>query len=363
MCHRERRKPVVILLRSVETPPLPPPPPPPAPRRRIHLILLAATFVTLTMAGAWFWADTGLTDWGWEMLSPRVLVQGLPYALLVLLILGAHELGHYFACRFYGVHATLPFFIPGLPMPIGTFGAVIRIRSQIPSRRALFDIAAAGPIAGFAIALPVLAIGVAFARPMPTTAEPHGMFLGPPLVSWLLERVFHGDANLQVGPIYGAAWVGMLVTSLNLLPVGQLDGGHVVYALFGRWHGRIARLFFVVVLAMGFLGWEGWFVWAAMLAFALGVQHPDTLDHDTPLDPRRKLAAWLTIGVFLLTFMPVPLSVVRKGPTEAAREMPRRSRPRTPPAPQDDTDAHGRHLQDIRLNGESWLAIGYPASA
>ena len=315
MCHRERRKPVVILLRSVETPPLPPPPPPPAPRRRIHLILLAATFVTLTMAGAWFWADTGLTDWGWEMLSPRVLVQGLPYALLVLLILGAHELGHYFACRFYGVHATLPFFIPGLPMPIGTFGAVIRIRSQIPSRRALFDIAAAGPIAGFAIALPVLAIGVAFARPMPTTAEPHGMFLGPPLVSWLLERVFHGDANLQVGPIYGAAWVGMLVTSLNLLPVGQLDGGHALFAVSPSLH-RVVSWVTIAAFA-AFIAFEGVFahtfssygLWLIILLILRG-RHPRLTDEVTPLDGRRAALTWGLALMLALTFIPVPLQVV-----------------------------------------------------
>jgi|RhiMethySRZTD1v2_1073278.scaffolds.fasta_scaffold163353_2 membrane-associated protease RseP (regulator of RpoE activity) len=312
--------PIVILVRSVETlplepPPLPPLPDPPPPRRRLHVILFAATFVTLTMAGAWFWADTGLTGFGWEMLSPHVLVQGLPYALLVLLILGAHEFGHYFACQYYGVRATLPFFIPGFPMIIGTFGAVIRIRSQIPSRRALFDIAAAGPIAGFAIALPVLAIGVAFAHPIPTTGEPHGVFLGPPLVSWLLERAFHGDANLQVGPIYGAAWVGMLVTSLNLLPVGQLDGGHALFAVSPTLHRVVSWV--TIASFAAFIAFEGIFartvssyaLWLVILLVLRG-RHPRLTDELSPLDGSRAAIGWALALMLVLTFIPVPLQVV-----------------------------------------------------
>jgi membrane-associated protease RseP (regulator of RpoE activity) len=280
------------------------------------VILLAATFVTLTMAGSWFWSGAGPQDvsgWGW--LSPRVLVHGLPYAILVVLILGAHEMGHFIACRYYGVKATLPYFIPGFPLPIGTFGAVIRIRSQIPSRRALFDIAAAGPIAGFAIALPVLAIGVALAHPAPVVPEAHGILIGPPLVSWLLERALHGDANLQVGSIYGAAWVGMLVTSLNLLPVGQLDGGHAVFAVSPALHRIISwtaiAAFAVFVAGQALVAHtvSGYALWLVILLILRG-RHPRIDDELTPLDPRRRAIGLGLALMLVLTFIPVPLQLM-----------------------------------------------------
>jgi membrane-associated protease RseP (regulator of RpoE activity) len=306
---------MVDSLAPVETSPLAPPLPSPAPRRRLHIVLFAATLVTLTMAGAWFWSDSGLEVWGWKALSPQVLAHGLPYALLVVLILGAHEMGHYFACRYYGVSATLPYFIPGIPMPIGTFGAVIRIRSPFPSRRALFDIAAAGPIAGFAMALPILAIGVALAHTAPDVSEPHGLFLGPPLISWLLERGLHGDANLQVGSIYGAAWVGMLVTSLNLLPVGQLDGGHAVFAVSPTLHRAVSWIaiatFAVFVAGQAVLHRtvSGYSLWLVILLFLRG-RHPRLIDEITPLDrPRRLVGAALAL-MLVLTFIPVPLQVL-----------------------------------------------------
>jgi membrane-associated protease RseP (regulator of RpoE activity) len=304
----------------VETLPLEPPPPlaPPlpalAPRLRLHLILLAATFVTLTMAGAWFWSDAGPEVDGLGLFHPRVIAHGLPYAMLVILILGAHEMGHYIACRCYGVQATLPFFIPGIPLPIGTFGAVIRIRSQIPSRKALFDIAAAGPIAGFAIALPVLALGVAFAHAVPATPEQHGVFLGPPLISWLLERAMHGDANLRVGSVYGAAWVGMLVTSLNLLPVGQLDGGHAVFAVSPTLHRIVSWVgiaAFAVFVAGQFLiarTVSGYIVWLAILLVLRG-RHPRLIDETTPLDRRRAAIALGLAIMLVLTFIPIPLQI------------------------------------------------------
>jgi membrane-associated protease RseP (regulator of RpoE activity) len=273
------------------------------------LILLAATFVTLTMAGSWFWSGAEIS------LSPGVLVRGLLYAVLVVLILGAHEMGHYVACRSYGVRATLPYFIPGLPFPIGTFGAVIRIKSQIPSRRALFDIAAAGPIAGFAIALPVLAIGLALAHPTPEVAEPHGVFIGSPLVSWLFTQALHGGANLQVGSIYGAAWVGMLVTSLNLLPVGQLDGGHAVFAVSPRLH-RIVSWVSIAAFAV-FVGAQailehtvsGYALWLVILLLLRG-RHPRLVDEVTPLDPRRTAVALGLALMLVLTFIPIPLQLL-----------------------------------------------------
>lgn len=270
------------------------------------------------MAGAWFWSSTGPAVTSlWELISPAVLLHGLPYAFLVILILGAHEMGHYVACRYYGVRATLPFFIPGIPIPIGTFGAVIRIRSPIPSRKALFDIAAAGPIAGFAIALPVLAIGVALAHPVPALVNPPpGTWLiNPPLISWLLERAFHSDANLQVGSIYGAAWVGMLVTSLNLLPVGQLDGGHAVFAVSPRLHRIIswvaiaAFALFVAGQAIVVHRLSGYALWLVILLFLRG-RHPRLVDENTTLDPRRRAVGLALALMLVLTFIPVPLQPV-----------------------------------------------------
>jgi membrane-associated protease RseP (regulator of RpoE activity) len=185
------------------------------------------------------------------------------------------------------------------------------------SRRALFDVGAAGPWAGLIIAVPAVAIGLAFSEVRPLSPEDEfGVILGSSILFNALSNLVLGvdpdSATILLHPIALAGWFGLFVTFLNLLPVGQLDGGHVVYALFGRGHRTIARVFLVVVLGMGFLGWEGWFLWAMMLAFVLRVDHPDTLDADTPLDAKRRTAAWLTIAVFFLTFMPVPLSVMNQ---------------------------------------------------
>jgi membrane-associated protease RseP (regulator of RpoE activity) len=221
-------------------------------------------------------------------------------------------MGHYVACRRYGVRSTLPYFLPGLPLLIGTFGAVIRIRGPIPSRKALFDIAAAGPIAGFAVALPVLAIGVALARPLPATLDPHGPVLGPPLISWIFERLLHGDADLHVGSVYGAAWVGMLVTSLNLLPVGQLDGGHAVFALSPYRHRVVSWLtiaafvVFVAGLAIVAHTASSYILWLGIL-FILRDRHPRLLDETTPLDRRRAAVAVGLALMLILTFIPIPL--------------------------------------------------------
>ena len=302
-------------MRSVETLPLespPPPPPPPAPRRRIHVIFLLATLVTATMAGSWGWEGTwsGL----WPPFDPLTLARGLPYALVLIAILGAHEMGHYLACRRYGVSATLPYFIPGLPLLIGTFGAVIRIKSPIPSRRALFDIAAAGPIAGFAVALPVLVLGVALAHPVPAEAGQHGLFLGQPLVSWIFERAFHGDANLQVGSYYGAAWVGMLVTSMNLFPVGQLDGGHAVFAVTPRLHRLASWGTIAAIAGLVLVQWvvsrtvPGYALWLGIL-LVLRDRHPRLADEATPLDRRRVAVAIGLALMLVLTFIPIPLEL------------------------------------------------------
>ena len=199
-------------------------------------------------------------------------------------------------------------------------------------RRALFDIGAAGPWAGMFIAVPAVTLGLALSEvhPLPTDGEAT-VSLGSSLLFDFLGRLVLGvdphQVTILLHPVALAGWFGLFVTFLNLLPVGQLDGGHVVYALLGRRHHTISRIFLVVVLAMGLLGWDGWFLWAAMLAFVLRVDHPDTEDPYTPLDPRRRILAWATLAMFALTFMPVPLSFTGRraklGPTGSPPPQPR----------------------------------------
>jgi membrane-associated protease RseP (regulator of RpoE activity) len=281
----------------------------------LHIGLFTATFLTTTMAGAWVWEGLFDSEASWRaLLDVSRLAHGLTYAALLLLILGAHEMGHYLACRYYGVPATLPFFIPGPPMLVGTLGAVIRIRGMIPSRKALFDIAAAGPIAGFVIALPLLIVGVANATELPVSKDLHGLALGPPLCSWVFEHLFHGDAPLQVGSIYGAAWVGMLVTSMNLFPVGQLDGGHALFAISPRAHRAVS---FATIGALGTLvvvqsviarSPSAYCLWFGILLVLRG-RHPHLGDETEPLGTGRVVLAVVLAVMFILAFIPTPISL------------------------------------------------------
>jgi membrane-associated protease RseP (regulator of RpoE activity) len=265
------------------------------------------------MAGSWIWEGTFDVNASWRaLLDVSRLASGVTYATLLLLILGAHEMGHYLACRYYRVPATLPFFIPGPPMLVGTLGAVIRIRGTIPSRKALFDIAAAGPIAGFVVALPLLVLGVASATELPATKELHGLALGPPLCSWVFERAFHGSATIMVGSVYGAAWVGMLVTSMNLFPVGQLDGGHALFAISPRAHrvlsfatiGALAVLVIVQsVVTRSPSAYSLWFV----ILLVLRDRHPRLLDESGSLGRGRILLAIALALIFVLAFIPMPI--------------------------------------------------------
>jgi membrane-associated protease RseP (regulator of RpoE activity) len=285
------------------------------PKIWLHASLFVVTFLTATMAGSWAWEGMFDLNLPWrELVDLSRLSHGLTYASLLLLILGAHEMGHYFACRYYRVPATPPFFIPGPPMLIGTMGAVIRIRGAIPSRTALFDIAAAGPIAGFVVALPLLVLGVASATILPAGNEVHGAALGPPLCSWLLERWFHGEATLQVGSVYGAAWVGMLVTSMNLFPVGQLDGGHALFAVSPKAHrigsfatiGALAAL--VVVQSVVTRAPSAYSLWLLILLW-LRDRHPRLIDETEPIGSGRILLAFALAGIFVLSFIAVPLAL------------------------------------------------------
>jgi membrane-associated protease RseP (regulator of RpoE activity) len=289
---------------------------PPRSRPGLHLALLAATALSAAYAGGAFWLGmlTRLSDLFDPGVITRTIAAGLPYAFWVLLILGAHEMGHYLACRRYGIPATLPFFIPG-PPPLGSFGAVIRIRGAIPDRKALFDVAAAGPLAGFAIALPLLLWGLFTAEPLPGPPGGEGTYLGPPVLVWLIRWFVHDPGAIQVSSAFGAGWVGMLVTSLNLFPVGQLDGGHAAYAVSRRLHALLARLtlgvmfllllYHVLVIRQA----PAYLVWFALLLW-MRDRHPRLQDETSPLGPGRKIVALLLLLIFLLSFIPIPLLLI-----------------------------------------------------
>jgi membrane-associated protease RseP (regulator of RpoE activity) len=271
--------------------------------RPVHVVLFLATLLTTTMAGSFSAGVNPLED-------PRLLVHGLPFSATLMTILLVHEMGHFLVARWHGVEATPPYFIPGPPFLIGTFGAFIRMRTPT-NRRALFDVGAAGPWAGFLVAIPAVIYGLSISTVGPLVEEPEGLLLGDSLAFAALARLALGvsptEVTITLHPVALAGWFGLFVTFLNLLPVGQLDGGHVVYALLGRFHRLIARLGLAVILGLAFLGWNGWLIWAVLVTM-IGIDHPPTVD-DTPLDPRRRLGAWLTVGLFVVTFMPVPLQV------------------------------------------------------
>jgi membrane-associated protease RseP (regulator of RpoE activity) len=270
-------------------------------RLLFHLLLLGLTVLTTTFAV------------GFVMLSS--LTKGAVYSFTVLSILGAHEMGHYIACRWYGVRATLPYFIPVPLPPVGTFGAFIKIKSPIPSRRALFDIGIAGPLAGFVFALPAAFIGHYFATPSGSSEILAGAItFNDPLLFKFLLRAFHLPATIETNPVWLAAWVGVFMTALNLLPIGQLDGGHVTYAVFGRRGHRLtawASYGAVIALAVFSIksGAWNWVVFAALLTLVIRVGHPPVVDEDEPLGLARILVAIIGLLVFVLSFMTIPITI------------------------------------------------------
>ena len=245
--------------------------------------------------------------------DPTALGPGLPFALALMGILLAHELGHYFACRHHGIRSSYPYFIPA-PSLIGTFGAFILMRSPIRSRRALFDVGASGPLVGFIVAVPVLIYGVMHSRVVPDLASPNAEFVfGVPLAVRVVERIiFPGFApsTILLHPVARAAWVGLFATSLNLLPAGQLDGGHILRSLSTRLHKWTGYCVPLILLLLGY--WyrsehnDVWFMWAAILVLLRFLRIPPIYD-ERPLDPARVALAVVALVVMILCFMPVPL--------------------------------------------------------
>ncbi|MBI3451064.1 MAG: site-2 protease family protein [Acidobacteria bacterium] len=251
----------------------------------------------------------------WQVLAnPSLLMLGLPYAACLLAILATHEMGHYIACRHHGIDATPPYFLPSPPLFLfGTFGAFIRIRAPITNRRALFDIGVAGPLAGFAVALPIMIASIRMSEWQPTPpVAAGGVEFGSCLLIDLLARLVLGPPpaptgwTLAIGTVGMAGWVGLLATALNLLPIGQLDGGHIAYAISSRFHRIFSHLCLASFVLMGLLVNESWLFWGAVLIF-LNPRHPLLVDETRALSPGRLAVAALAAAVFILSFIPSPI--------------------------------------------------------
>jgi membrane-associated protease RseP (regulator of RpoE activity) len=263
----------------------------------------SATYVLVGRGGPG--ADLALTP---SILSdPAVVGLSLLYVVVLMAILLGHELGHYLACRRYGIDSTLPYFMP-FPNMIGTLGAFIKIRSPIRRKQELFDIGAAGPLTGFLLALPALAYGMSRSTLAVEAGGEGWLSLGDPLLLKLLGGLFSPSSPSAVllHPVAFAGWVGALVTAFNLFPVGQLDGGHVVYALFGARARLVARLALLAFALLGVFFWVGWFVWAVLI-LVVGLKHPPIWDEHAPLSLSRKILAAALVIVFVLCFIPDPI--------------------------------------------------------
>ena len=279
--------------------------PPPRHIPLVNALLLGATIVSTAAAGA-VWEGRA------PISQPAVMLLGLPFALTLITILLVHEAGHYLMCVRHGVNASLPYFVPAPPLfpLVGTFGAFIRIRSRFPNRMALFDIGAAGPWAGFVVALIATVVGLSLSTVLPVAPESAvelGDSLLTKLLTWLVLDV--DPTRVALHPIALAGWFGLFVTSLNLIPVGQLDGGHVLYAAFGRTK-FVPSLLVAFLFWLGLTHWPGWMLWAFILTALIFIGHPTTNDDPRPLDPARFVSALATLVMFVLTFVPEPLKFI-----------------------------------------------------
>jgi membrane-associated protease RseP (regulator of RpoE activity) len=234
-------------------------------------------------------------------------IQGPLYAVTIMAILLGHELGHYSMCRKYGVAATFPIFLP-FPNILGTMGTVIAIRSAIPSRKALFDIGVAGPLVGLALAVPAIAIGLFFSNVVPVSSDRIGLFLGEPLLfQWLSKEIvgpIPAGFDTLLHPVAFAGWAVLFVTALNLLPTGQLDGGHVVYALLGKKAKYVSWGMIPLLAWLGYAYHPMWYIF--LLILFLIWKHPPPIDDETPIDETRKWIALLIFVLFVVCFVPVP---------------------------------------------------------
>jgi membrane-associated protease RseP (regulator of RpoE activity) len=297
--------------------------------KKVHVILFFVTLVTTFISG--FFQGGSISS-------------GISFSAALIFILGTHEMGHFLYGRKYGVNITPPYFIPAPPFisPIGTFGAFIKIKSPISTKRALFDIGIAGPLAGIMAAIPVIIVGIKLSTVVETTSNSldHGLTLGSPLIFSLISDSIIGKIpegyDLLLHPVAFAGWIGLFVTALNLIPAGQLDGGHIMYSIFSKkWHQRTSIIIILVLLLFGigtqpiiqyfqshltgttlhnykdifiFEGWAGWLMWAVLLTF-MGTRHPPTMYDDIQLDGKRKFFSLIALFIFIGCFTPMPIRI------------------------------------------------------
>jgi len=296
---------------------------------KVHVILFFVTLVTTFISG--FFQGGSISS-------------GISFSAALIFILGTHEMGHFLYGRKYGVNITPPYFIPAPPFisPIGTFGAFIKIKSPISTKRALFDIGIAGPLAGIIAAIPIIIVGIKLSTVVETTSKSldHGLTLGSPLIFSLISDSIIGKIpegyDLLLHPVAFAGWIGLFVTALNLIPAGQLDGGHIMYSIFSKkWHQRTSIIIILVLLLFGigtkpiiqyfqsdlnattlynykdifdFEGWAGWLMWAVLLTF-MGTKHPPTMYDDIQLDGKRKFFSLIALFIFIGCFTPMPIRI------------------------------------------------------
>jgi membrane-associated protease RseP (regulator of RpoE activity) len=302
---------------------------PPKRRYWLHALLFAATIFTTLCIGARMQfnfnhnlplfssdvsQDLDYWPWGWALQDMRRLLLGIPFSASLLAILGAHEMGHFITALRRRVYATLPYFIPA-PTLIGTMGAFIRIKSPIRSRADLFDIGIAGPIAGFVVAMPLLFYGLSISQPLTPQAAQADISFGLPLIFTLAHWVLHVCGNplagqfaveqIYLSPVGIAAWFGMFATALNLLPGGQLDGGHIIFAIRPEWHRRVSMLAIAGLLVLSWYLWAGWLLWAIVLRMT-GSRHPD-VPMAPPLNRKRKWLGAFALLMLVLSLAPIAI--------------------------------------------------------
>lgn len=280
---------------------------PEQPKYKLNIILFLATIVTTLIAGC-FWANVN------PFTHPLQIYRGAPFSFSLMLVLAAHELGHYAMSRRYGLQASLPYFIP-IPHPLlGTLGAFIKMKSRFTNRKALFDIGAAGPITGFIVSTAAIIVGLKLSTIVNfQDIEGESIIFGESLFFSLLSRVVLGNLpegyDILLHPIGLAGWFGLLVTVLNLIPIGQSDGGHIAFALFGQKQEIFSKAVFAGLLPIGFFLWLGWLFMGVLLVVLSRFKHPPPVDATSPLDTKRKMLSIVMLLMLLLCFTPVPLQL------------------------------------------------------
>ncbi len=271
----------------------------------IHLFLFVVTFFTTIVAGA---LQKGINIFK----EPQGIIEGFPFSVTIMTILLCHELSHYIASKRHNTDATLPYFIPA-PSIIGTFGAFIKMRSPIITRKALIDIGSSGPIAGFIVSVVACIVGLSMSEVISISNVEGVLSLGDSILFSILAKIVLGvtpdNHDIYLHPVAFAGWIGLFVTSLNLIPIGQLDGGHILYAVFGERHKYISKILVGILAILGFFYWEGWLLWAVLMLI-LGIKHPPVIYWEIPLDNKRRIIGIITAIIFFITFIPAPFKLM-----------------------------------------------------